>query len=96
MVDSVQRKRLYVRVCMCVCVCVRERESRDTRCILTQRIRKLMYKQRRKTQQHTRWEEGALYSHPLSSLSTRHINIGNEEAHKLCVIEYDSMTHTKC
>ena len=33
-------------------------------------------------------------SHPLSSLSTRHINMGKEEAHKLCVIEYDSMTHT--
>ena len=49
-----------------------------------------------KTQLHTRWEEGALYSHPLASLSTRHINMGNEEAHKLCVIEYDSMTHTKC
>ena len=48
-----------------------------------------------KTQLLTRWEEGALYSHPLSSLSTRHINMGNEEAHKLCVIEYDSMTHTK-
>ena len=49
-----------------------------------------------KTQLHTRWEEGVLYSHPLSSLSTRHINMGKEEAHKLCVIEYDSMTHTKC
>ena len=49
-----------------------------------------------KTQLLTRWEEGALYSHPLSSLSTRHINMVNEEAHKLCVIEYDSMTHTKC
>ena len=47
-----------------------------------------------KTQLLTRWEEGTLYSHPLSSLSTRHINMGNEEAHKVCVIEYDSMTHT--
>ena len=97
MVDFVQRKRLYVRVCMYVCVCERERERvRDTRC-MTQRIRKYnVYYQKRKTQLLTRWEEGALYSHPLSPLSTRHINMGNEEAHKLFVIEYDSMTHTKC
>ena len=83
-----------MRVCMYVSVCERER-VRDTRC-MTQRIHKYnVYEQRRKTQLLTRWE-GALYSHPLSSLSTRHINMGNEEAHKLCVIEYDSMTHTQC
>ena len=96
--DSVQQNRydcVCVFMCVCVCVCERERE-RERRCILTQRMRKLMYYQMRKTQHITRWEEGALYSHPLSSLSTRHINMGNEEAHKLCVIEYDSMTHTKC
>ena len=55
-----------------------------------------VYLQRRKTQHYTRWEKGALYSHPLSSITIRHINMGNEEAHNLCVIEYDSMTHTKC
>ena len=81
---------------MCVCVCVRERESRDTRSGDTDNAQANVYSQRRKTQHHTRLEEGALYSHPLSALSTRHINMGNEEAHKLCVIEYDSMTHTKC
>ena len=54
-----------------------------------------MYEQRRKTQLLTRWEDGALYSHPLSSLTTTLME-GNEEAHKLCAIEYDSMTHTKC
>ena len=74
---------------------MRERESRDTRSVDTKNTQANILK-RRKTQQHTRWEEGALHSHPLSSLSTRHINMGNEEAHKLCVIEYDSMTHTKC
>ena len=63
---------------------------------MTQRIRKLNVLTKENTQLLTRWEEGALYSHPLSSLSTRHNNMGNEEAHKLCVIEYDSMTHTKC
>ena len=42
----------------------------------------------------TKWEEGALYSRPLSSLTPRHMSHGNVEAHKLCVIEYDSMTHT--
>ena len=58
-------------------------------------IRKLMYIDKgERLNLITRWEEGALYSHPLSSLSTRHINMGKEEAHKLCVIEYDSMTHT--
>ena len=81
---------------MCVCVCVCVRESRDTRCRHREYASKNVYSQRRKTQRYTRWEEGALYSHPLSSLSTRHINMGHEEAHKLCVIEYDSMTHTKC
>ena len=55
-----------------------------------------MYITKEMIQHNTKWEEGALYSHPLSSLSTRHINMGNEEDHKLCVIEYDSMTHTKC
>ena len=76
-----------------VYVCERERD-RDTRC-MAQRIRKLMYIDKgERLNLFTRWEEGALYSHPLSSLSTRHINMGKEEAHKLCVIEYDSMTHT--
>ena len=51
---------------------------------MTQRIRKLMYIDKgERLDYFTRWEEGALYSHPLSSLSTRHINMGNEEAHKL-------------
>ena len=78
---------------MCVCVCERERD-RDTRC-MTQRIHKLMYIDKGEIPNcFTRWEKGALYSRPLSSLSTRHINMGKEEAHKLCVIEYDSMTHT--
>ena len=86
---------MNVRVCMYVRERERERD-RDTRC-MTQRIRKLMYIDKgERLNYFTRWEEGALYSHPLSSLSTRHINMGNEEAHKLCVIEYDSMTHTKC
>ena len=78
-------------------VCMRERESRDTRSVDTENnsSRKCINKGE-KTKLLTRWEEGALYSHPLSSLTTRHINMGNEEAHKLCVIEYDSMTHTKC
>ena len=86
---------MNVRVSVYVCVCVRERD-RDTRCMTQRnRIRKLMYFTKEKRLNFfTRWEEGALYSHPLSSLSTRHINMGNEEAHKLCVIEYDSMTHT--
>ena len=84
---------MNVRVCMYVRERVRERD-RDTRC-MTQRIRKLMYIDKgERLNLFTRWEEGALYSHPLSSLSTRHINMGKEEAHKLCVIEYDSMTHT--
>ena len=79
-----------------VCMYLRERETHThTRC-MTQRIRKLMYLDKGERLNYlTRWEEGTLYSHPLSSLSTRHINMGNEEAHKLCVIEYDSMTHTK-
>ena len=73
-------------------VCERERERE-----CTQRIRKLMYMNKgERLDCYTRWEEGTLYSHPLSSLSTRHINMGNEEAHKICVIEYDSMTHIKC
>ena len=81
----------------CVCVGERERESRDTRSVDTENnSSRDVYSQRRKTRHYTRWEEGALYSHPLSSLTTRHIKMGNEEAHKLCVIEYDSMTHTKC
>ena len=90
-----QRIRYGMIVRVCMYVCERERDT-DTRC-MTQRIRKVnVYSQRRRLNFFTRWEEGALYSHPLSSLSTRHINMGNEEAHKLCVIEYDSMTHTKC
>ena len=40
-----------------LCVCMRERE----------RVRET----RSKTGHCTRWEEGALYSHPLSSLTTR-------------------------
>ena len=48
------------------------------------------------TQHIIKWEEGALHSHPLSSLSTRSGSMGNVEAHKLCVIKYDSITHTKC
>ena len=83
---------MNVRVCMYVCE--RERD-RDTRC-MTQRIRKPMYIDKgERLNYFTRWEEGALYSHPLFSLSTRHINMGNEETHKLCVIDYDSMNHTK-
>ena len=83
----------------CACVYMRERE-REQR-YKVQRHREYarlrnVYSQMRKTQHNIRWEESALYSHPLSSLSTRHINMGNEEAHKLCLIEYDSMTHTKC
>jgi hypothetical protein len=72
-------------------------ESKDTRCIYidTENTQAKCINQRRKTQLLTRWEEGALYSYPLSSLSTRHINMGNVNAHKLCVIEYDFMTHTK-
>ena len=81
---------------MHVCMCVRERERIETEGVDTENTQGKVYSQRRKTQRHTRWEEAALYIHPLSSLSTRHINMGNEEAHKLCVIEYDSMTHTKC
>ena len=81
---------------MYVCVCVRERESRDTRSVDTENTQANVFDIGERLNYLTRWEEGALYSHPLSSLSTRHINMGNEEAHKLCVIEYDSMTHTKC
>ena len=55
-----------------------------SRCILT----------KENNQHFTKWEEGALYSHPLSSLTTRHMKHGNVEARKLCVIEYYSMTHT--
>ena len=84
----------------CGCVYVREREgeNRDTRCRDTENAQDLeMYIHKgEKTQLLTRWEEDALYSHPLSSLSTRHINLGNEEAHKLCVIGYDFVTHNKC
>ena len=81
---------------MCVCVCVRERERIETQGVDSENTQGKVYSQRRKTSHYTRWEEGALYSHPLSSLATRHINMGNEETHRLCVIEYDSITHTKC
>ena len=82
---------------VCVCMYVRERE-RHTH---THKVYDIENTQanvltKEKTQLLTGSEEGTLYSHPLSSLSTRHINMKNEEAHKLCVIEYDSMTHTKC
>ena len=79
---------------MYVCVCERERESRDTRSVDTENTQANVFDKGERLNYFTRWEEGALYSHPLSSLSTRHINMGKEEAHKLCVIEYDSMTHT--
>ena len=74
----------------------RERERIETQGVDSENTQGKVYSQRRKTSHYTRCEEGALYSHPLSSLTTRHINMGNEEAHRLCVIEYDSMTHTKC
>ena len=75
-----QRIRYGMTVRVCMYVSERERD-RDTRC-MTQRIRKLMYIDKGEDSTYfTRWEEGALYSHPLSSLSTRHINMGNEEAH---------------
>ena len=91
--DSVQRIRYGV--CVCVCMCERAKDSGDTRSGDTENTQaNVLTKEKDSTI--TRWEEGALYSHPLSSLSTRHINMGNEEPHKLCVIEYDSMTHTKC
>ena len=62
--------RDYMNVRVCMYVCERERD-RDTRC-MTQRIRKLMYIDKgERLNYFTRREEGALYSHPLSSLSTR-------------------------
>ena len=81
-------------MCMYVCMCVCERERDKLYDIENTQVEWVLTKEENSTTY--RWEEGALYSHPLSSLSTRHINMGNEEAHKLCVIEYDSMTHTKC
>ena len=77
-----------------VCMYVRERE-RD-KVYDTENTQANVFHKGERLNYFTRWEEGTLYSHPLSWLSTRHINMGNEEAHKLCVIEYGSMTHTKC
>ena len=76
--DSVQRIRYGMCVCVCVrvCVCERERE-RETRSGDTKNTQANVLT-KEKTQLLTRWEEGALYSHPLSSLSTRHINMGYE------------------
>ena len=77
-----------------VCMYVRKRE-RERHKVYDREYASLMYFDKgERLNYFTRWEEGTLYSHPLSSLSTRHINMGKEEAHKLCVIEYDSMTHT--
>ena len=55
----------------CACVYVRERESRDTRCRHREYASGNVYSQRRKTQYITKWEEGALYSHPRSSLTIK-------------------------
>ena len=77
-------------------MCERERERDTHKVYNTENTQANVLRKEKDSTYFTRWEEGALYSHPLSSLSTRHINMGNEEAHKLCVIEYDSMTHTKC
>ena len=55
---------------VCLCMCVREKEERhkiDKR----QRIRKKIYITKEMNQLVTKWEEGAFYSHPLSSLTTK-------------------------
>ena len=60
--------------CVYVCVCVRERERVEIQGVDTKEYTSInVYSQRKKTQHYTRWEEGALYSHPLSSLTKRHI-----------------------
>ena len=74
---------MYVYICVC------ERENRDTRCIDTENTQVKCILTKEKDSTYTKWEEGALYSHPLSSLNTRHIKHGNVEAHKLGVIKYD-------
>ena len=64
-------------MCVCVCVCERERERVETQGIRHREYAsRNVYRQRRKTQHVTKWEEGALYSHPLSSLTTRHMKHG--------------------
>ena len=52
-------------------MCVRERESRDTKSVDTDdtQVENILTKE--KDTSSTKWEEGALYSHPLSSLTTR-------------------------
>ena len=72
-----------------------ERENGETQDVDIENTQGKVYSQRQKTRHYTKWEEGSFYSHPRSSLTRRHINMGNEEAHKLCLIEYDSMTHSK-
>ena len=54
-----------------MCVCVRERESRDTRSVDTENTQANVFDKGERLNYFTRWEEGALYSHPLSSLTTK-------------------------
>ena len=60
-------------ICVCVRMCERESE-RDTR--QRMEILKMCILQNENDQHITKWEEGALYSHPLSSLTTRHMSHG--------------------
>ena len=67
-------------MCVCVCVCVRERESRDTRSVDTENTQANVFDKGERLNYYTRWEEGALYSHPLSSLTTRLMEHGECES----------------
>ena len=72
---------------------MREREIESRHKVYTQAKNILINGERLNYIQGERRVLYIVLSHPLSS---RHINVGNEEGHKLCVIEYDSMIHTKC
>ena len=60
-----------------MCVCVREREREREREKTKNRNTQDVYITKKENNHHiTKWEEGALYSHHLSSLTTRHMKYG--------------------